>query len=1319
MQGVAAKVAAMDEKQKKTYALSAVGVLVLVGVVYYVWSPSCASTKSCKDLKADAGGGWPTHNAFYGASGSSGSGLGDEKVCGESQWGLGPDGQKQCYGGVNSVASVSFTTTITNRSEMYPALFFCQMGHSARLAPPTTGRLGAEPNVPLPAPQDAADQGSQVTHGWEHANQVCRDAGARLCTVAELLNEVTRGTGCQHDAEMSWSSETRSDCAGHITVQGGQHRGDEACADECAGHGFASGGNADGVNCATCKCTPRCAPDAKSHAVRCCGDGTPAEAKASCEAYVGYKGVLKPPSPVTNMHGSSATEGPGVAARAASAMCRSVSPCHELRKNYGGWRVGASSANIRAGQVTNGQQVNSGGFNGGYGNNAANTLERSEGGVCGESQHGLGAVNNAGHRTDACWGGTNDGGAGGVSTGVGSHTGIAGTGGADNRISGWAQALSICEGVGARLCTVEEMIAENTRASGCSHDCENVWTSQTSPQCKPNQHIVAQGGLNCGYQICPDQCSAQDYIQGGGETSSCQCTPECANDSESRAVRCCADVFYDLSPTPIDLTAGLEKGGCHFDACVDNPDQNHPSCLIYTPHLHGGGSCPAAQMFGQIAHPGGQSGTGGGAMGAMAQACHNGVRTCGATSSSTMGWNGEPDRAIDGKHCSEWGDGSCTHTDAGAATDPATGPQSFDMNANGTPHGPAWWQVDIGGKANVEKVDVWHRTGCGDALTVDPVTGVTIVPSTCNSRLEGAHIFVSHEKRDQVGKMWSVASCNLSPTCNLCGVLHSSAASQPETITCGVANSIPPPPPPFGQPPPVLTPNPVGRYISIAHVHDADTGHGFGGTSGGWVITICEARVTGRRIEQHVYNNMGDCSTYAGEVRQPPPPPAVCASRKSCAQLHTLYGGWVERTAHNVLPNVCGESDNGLGGCGRNQCFGGVVAGGADLGAGVIEPPHADTATGGWAHANKICKDAGARLCTVAETKAEVGRGTGCQHDGEMVWTSETCDPGITGISDETAHITVQGGLHRGDEACPDECAGAGEASGNCMGGEGYCEQDLTRGLPTRNGQCRFDTCVGNDRAPGTCAIATSNANGGGSCLINADGALQPGQQYPWMPANAQTGPPPPGGWGINGNYANSCVNGKRICGAASSSTVGWGGEPDRAIDATLEESTAWGQGSCTHTDAGNTQERNLDGSLHGPAWWQVDLGQGALVNHVDVMHRTDCCQDRLEHAKIYVSTTPDYKTSGVECSPMSDHTKRPEVSQCNQVYGQYVTVAHDHAEGGGSSGGAIVSICKAQVWGVRGQVDTSLCKCTPRCAQDTLNMAVRCCADSNPKVSR
>ena len=194
-------------------------------------------------------------------------------------------------------------------------------------------------------------------------------------------------------------------------------------------------------------------------------------------------------------------------------------------------------------------------------------------------------------------------------------------------------------------------------------------------------------------------------------------------------------------------------------------------------------------------------------------------------------------------------------------------------------------------------------------------------------------------------------------------------------------------------------------------------------------------------------------------------------------------------------------------------------------------------------------------------------------------------------------------------------------------------------------------------------------------------------------------------------------AQGRRICGAASSSTVGWGGEPGRAIDTQIEHSTAWGRKSCTHTDAGEFHERNIDGSMHGPAWWQVDLGEGALVNHVDLWHRTDCCQDRLEKASVYVSESPDY-TTGTKCGQLSDHSQKPEVSQCGQVFGRYVTVAHAHSEGGGSSGGAVITICEAKVFGIRGRVDTASCRCTPRCAQDSLNMAVRCCADTNPTAA-
>ena len=94
------------------------------------------------------------------------------------------------------------------------------------------------------------------------------------------------------------------------------------------------------------------------------------------------------------------------------------------------------------------------------------------------------------------------------------------------------------------------------------------------------------------------------------------------------------------------------------DPCVNNPDTNHPSCQVRTEHAPGGTPTALAP---------------------------NGIRVCGAASSSTVGWGGEPDRAIDGKHCSEYGDGSCTHTDGGGAGD-------AERHSTGE---PAWWQVRV------------------------------------------------------------------------------------------------------------------------------------------------------------------------------------------------------------------------------------------------------------------------------------------------------------------------------------------------------------------------------------------------------------------------------------------------------------------------------------------------------------------------------------------------------------------------------------------------------------------------------------------------
>ena len=63
-----------------------------------------------------------------------------------------------------------------------------------------------------------------------------------------------------------------------------------------------------------------------------------------------------------------------------------------------------------------------------------------------------------------------------------------------------------------------------------------------------------------------------------------------------------------------NLVTGLSGGNCHFDSCVDDG-----SCAVTTDNMCGGGC----------------RGT-------------NGIRRCGSVSSSTIGWGGEPDRAIDG-----------------------------------------------------------------------------------------------------------------------------------------------------------------------------------------------------------------------------------------------------------------------------------------------------------------------------------------------------------------------------------------------------------------------------------------------------------------------------------------------------------------------------------------------------------------------------------------------------------------------------------------------------------------------------------------------
>ena len=98
-----------------------------------------------------------------------------------------------------------------------------------------------------------------------------------------------------------------------------------------------------------------------------------------------------------------------------------------------------------------------------------------------------------------------------------------------------------------------------------------------------------------------------------------------------------------------------------------------------------------------------------------------------------------------------------------------------------------------------------------------------------------------------------------------------------------------------------------------------------------------------------------------------------------------------------------------------------------------------------------------------------------------------------------------------------------------------------------------------------------------------------------------------------------------------------------------------------------------------------------AQISHVNVWHRTDCCQDRLEAAKIFVSATDPvvngrFNPQGASsCGQITDSTHAPEVAICTGS-GRFVTVAHTRDAGGGTSDGIVITICEMEIWGTMQQ---------------------------------
>ncbi|KAL6108858.1 uncharacterized protein ACO6RY_12114 [Pungitius sinensis] len=98
-----------------------------------------------------------------------------------------------------------------------------------------------------------------------------------------------------------------------------------------------------------------------------------------------------------------------------------------------------------------------------------------------------------------------------------------------------------------------------------------------------------------------------------------------------------------------------------------------------------------------------------------------------------MGWNGLPERAIDGNRASEWGQGSCTHTEGQAKP---------------------WWRLDLLKTYNIDTVTITNRKDC------------------CHERINGAEIRIGNTLSD---------NGNNNPKC---AVISSLAAGASQTFQC-------------------------------------------------------------------------------------------------------------------------------------------------------------------------------------------------------------------------------------------------------------------------------------------------------------------------------------------------------------------------------------------------------------------------------------------------------------------------------------------------------------------------------------------------------
>ncbi|MCA9518673.1 MAG: hypothetical protein KC635_27240, partial [Myxococcales bacterium] len=120
----------------------------------------------------------------------------------------------------------------------------------------------------------------------------------------------------------------------------------------------------------------------------------------------------------------------------------------------------------------------------------------------------------------------------------------------------WSAAVAFCEAAGARLCSVEELRADEARDSGCAYDDARVWSSTA-----------------CGAMARTTLAGATTGVGNVAEA----CTGE--GEATTAVARCCADTSPFERGVPSCDAAGCIEA-CAPDGCSGDPGGEPVSCVV-------------------------------------------------------------------------------------------------------------------------------------------------------------------------------------------------------------------------------------------------------------------------------------------------------------------------------------------------------------------------------------------------------------------------------------------------------------------------------------------------------------------------------------------------------------------------------------------------------------------------------------------------------------------------------------------------------------------------------------------------------------------